>query len=255
VRRRLIALAAAVLAVAVFIVVRDAARGYRTAYGARIERFTLHSTLVHRQLHEIRVVPKRHAAWTLVLLHGRGLPPGSWLNQPFFDALHDLGPAAPVVLLLDGGDHSYWHDRAGGAWGTMVRRQLHGRVALGGISMGGYGALLLGAQADVCAVGARSPALWFHAGDSAAGAFDDAADYARHDIVAHPPPYHSAVWIDVGTEDPFRNAAVAYAREVHAQLHVWPGGHDHAYWSAHVRQYFSFYAAHCVPQDRAARSP
>ena len=35
--------------------------------------------------------------------------------------------------------------------------------------MGGYGALLLGAKADVCAIGGHSPALWFHAGDSAAG--------------------------------------------------------------------------------------
>lgn len=44
------------------------------------------------------------------------------------------------------------------------------------------------------------------------------------------------VWIDVGTEDPFRSAAVHYAHEIHAQLHVWPGGHDDSYWHAHLRR-------------------
>jgi Putative esterase len=245
VRRGLALIAVAIVAVGVYITVRDRVRGYHTTYGARIEHVTLHSQLVHRDLHELRIVPLRHGRWTLVLLHGRGSTPSSWLDQPFFDALHSLGADAPVVLLLDGGDHSYWHDRADGKWGTMVLRQLHGRVALGGISMGGYGALLLGAKARVCAVGGHSPALWLNAGDSAAGAFDDAQDYARNDIVGHPPRYRAPVWIDVGTQDPFHDADVRYAHEIHAQLHVWPGGHDHAYWSAHIRSYFQFYARHC----------
>jgi hypothetical protein len=71
-------------------------------------------------------------------------------------------------------------------------------------------------------------------------------DYARHDIVNHPPHYSAPVWIDVGTEDPFHNAAVHYAREIHAQLHVWPGGHDSGYWHSHMRQYLAFYAQHCA---------
>ena len=244
--RRGLALAAiVVVAVAAFVIVRDVRRGYRTSYGASIEHFTLHSRLLHRNLREIRVVPKHHASWTLVLLHGRGSSPASWLDQRFFDALHSLGPRAPVVLLLNGGDHSYWHDRADGEWGTATVRQLHGRVALGGISMGGFGALLLGSRARVCAVGAHSPALWLHGADTPAGAFDDAADFARNDVIAHPPHYGAPVWIDVGTEDPFHDAAVAYAHEIHAQLHVWPGGHEHSYWSAHMRSYFQFYARHC----------
>lgn len=54
------------------------------------------------------------------------------------------------------------------------------------------------------------------------------------------------VWIDVGTEDPFHNAAVHYAHEIHAQLQVWPGGHDSRYWHSHMRQYLAFYARHCA---------
>jgi enterochelin esterase-like enzyme len=239
----------AVLAIAAYVVVRDVIRGYWTTHGARVEHYTLHSRLLHRDLHEIRVVPAKHGNWTLVLLHGRSSGPSSYLSQSLFDALHALGSRAPVVLLPDGVDHSYWHNRADGKWGSMVLREIvprHGRVAIGGISMGGYGALLLGAQGRFCAVGGHSPALWFSGADSAAGAFDDAEDYARHDIVNHPPHYHAPVWIDVGTEDPFRNAAVHYAHEIHAQLHVWPGGHDSGYWHSHMRQYLAFYARRCA---------
>jgi enterochelin esterase-like enzyme len=254
VRRGLIVLLVAALAVAGFIVIRDLRRGYWTTRGARVSRFTLRSRDVGRDLHEILVTPRRHTRVLLVLLHGRSSSPSSWLNQTFFDALASLGSKAPVVLLLDGGDASYWHDRRDGRWGSMVvdeavpagRRRTHAaRVALGGISMGGYGALLLGPRVHACAIGGHSPALWFHAGDSAAGAFDDAADYARHDIVAHPPRYRAPVWIDVGTRDPFHDAAVAYAREIHARLHVWPGGHESSYWRAHMRSYLRFYASAC----------
>jgi S-formylglutathione hydrolase FrmB len=247
-RRVVVGALSAVLALGAWIAIRDVRRGYWTTRGAAVSRFTLHSRLVQRDLHEIRVVPKRHSDVTLVLLHGRGSTPSSWLNQGFFNALASLGARAPQVLLLDGGDHSYWHDRADGKWASMVLQEAvpkHGRVAIGGISMGGYGALLLGARGRFCAVGGHSPALWFHAGDTPAGAFDDAADYARNDIVGHAPRYRAPVWIDVGTDDPFRDAAVAYAKKIHAQLHVWPGGHDHAYWSAHMRQYLSFYARAC----------
>jgi Putative esterase len=238
-----------VLAVVGYVVVRNRIRGYSTTRGARIERYTLRSRFVHRDLHEIRVVPAEHGNWTLVLLHGRGGGPAGMLSQSLLDALHDLGKRAPVVLLPDGGDHSYWHNRAGGDWGSMVLDEIvpsSGRVALGGISMGGYGALLLGAYGNFCAIGGHSPALWLSGADSAAGAFDDAEDYGRHDIVNQPPRYSAPVWIDVGREDPFHDAAVRYAHEVHAQLHVWPGGHDSSYWHAHMRQYLAFYARHCA---------
>jgi S-formylglutathione hydrolase FrmB len=58
-------------------------------------------------------------------------------------------------------------------------------VAIGGISMGGFGALNL-ARLDprrFCAVGGHSAALWASGADSAAGAFDDAADFSRNDVI------------------------------------------------------------------------
>ena len=234
--------------------------------GGAIERFTIRSAVVHRDLHEILVVPPtpRGRPWLLVLLHGYGGVPDSFLRQPLFDGLRALGRRAPYVLLLDSGADTYWHDRRDGRWGTEaldeaipagVARTDAKRVAIGGISMGGYGALLLGQGGRFCAVGGHSPALWAHGRDTAPGAFDDAEDFARHDIVGRPPSYgHTPVWIDVGRDDGFRPTDVLYAHEIHAQLHVWPGAHVWSYWSAHMRQYLAFYAAHCA-EDRAARSP
>jgi hypothetical protein len=215
----------------------------------RIEPYTLHSRFVHTPLHPIRIVPTKHGNWTLVLMYGRGGRPAGELTGRLLRALQKLGRRAPVVLLPDGGDHSYWHNRADGAWESMVLKEIvpkHGRVAIGGISMGGYGALLLGARRHFCAVEGHSPALWFGGAYSAPGAFDDAEDYARNDIVNHPPHYTSPVWVDVGTEDPFHDAAVYYADEIHAQLHVWPGGHDGDYWDPHFARYMAFYVRHCA---------
>ena len=210
-------------------------------------RFTLRSRFVHRTLHEVRVLPARHGDWTLVLLHGYGAGPSQFLGQPFFDTLAALGPRAPVVLLLDGGRDSYWHDRADGKWASMVLEEAiprRGRVAIGGISMGGYGALLLGSRHRFCAVAVQSPALWTSAAQTAPGAFDDAGDYARNDVFELRPP--RPLWIALGASDPFREAALAYARRAGVTAHVSPGGHDAGFWDAHMPALLRFTARACA---------
>jgi len=241
---------------------RDWRRGYQSTRGATVTRFTLHSSLVHRDLHEILVTPPgdRHRP-LLVFLHGRSSAPDSNLRQPLFDALHDLGPRAPAVLLADGGDHSYWHDRRDGKWGTSVLREAipaalsrshvdgH-RVAIGGISMGGYGAYEIARQRPrrFCAVGGHSAANWLAAGDSAPGAFDDAADFARHDVVGlaqargRRPWRRAALWLDGGDRDPFLTADRALASALGISMRVSPGGHEGAYWRRHYGDYLRFYA-------------
>jgi hypothetical protein len=221
---------------------------YHSTRGARVVRFTLRSRYVHRDLHEVRVVPARHAGWTLVLLHGYGAGPSQFLSQPFFDTLAALGRRAPVVLLLDGGRDSYWHDRAGGRWGSMVLKEAipqRGRVAIGGISMGGYGALLAGSRAQrFCGIGVLSPALWLQPGETAPGAFDDREDYERNDVFELPPPH--PLWIGLGASDPFRQAALAYAKRAGVTAHVAPGGHDLAFWDAHMPALLRFFAHACA---------
>jgi len=74
--------------------------------GVRIERVTLRSRLVHRDLHELLVRPQGAAGGRplLVLLHGRGSSPSAFLQQGLAPALRALGPRAPDVLLADGGE-------------------------------------------------------------------------------------------------------------------------------------------------------
>jgi S-formylglutathione hydrolase FrmB len=265
-RRLIVAVAALVLVAAGWIAVRDVRRGYWTTRGAHVETLSLRSRLVGRTLHPILIVPRGggRGRELLVFLHGRSSAPASNARQSMFDALHSLGGRAPVVLLAVGGDHSYWHNRRDGAWGSSVLlEQLplalarsHAdprRVAIGGISMGGFGALDLARLAPrrFCAVGAHSAALWFRGADSAAGAFDDAADFARHDVLrlaAARRLYGMPVWIDVGRADPFAAADTALARDLRAhgtrvrfQLH----GGGHSGWSRRFVEYLRWYAGAC----------
>ncbi|HEX5712936.1 MAG TPA: alpha/beta hydrolase-fold protein, partial [Solirubrobacterales bacterium] len=127
------------------------------------------------------------------------------------------------------------------------------RLAIGGISMGGFGAysIALRNPGRFCAVGGHSAALWFEAGETAPGAFDSATDFERHDVVEAVQSDSGAfggtrVWNDYGDEDPFRpynEGFVAALERGDAPLsaHSWPGGHDGSYWDTHWPAYQRFY--------------
>ena len=255
----------AIVAVLAFLVVREVTAG-PDKHGAREVTFTVKSRLVKRSFDEKAVVPAGGASGKrplLVFLHGRGGHPGDFFSGEFYGALAKLGDRAPIVVQLDGGNHSYWHDRRDGRWGGYVLREAipaavrvlgadPRRVAIGGISMGGYGAFDLARRGHFCAVGGHSPAFWLTGGQSAPGAFDDAADFSRHDVYAyarsHHRPYGSAeLWVDRGDRDPFAAADAQVVRALRANgskvsSHVWPGEHETAYWRAHTASYLRFYA-------------
>jgi S-formylglutathione hydrolase FrmB len=262
-----LALLAAVLACAAL--TAGALRAGPDPRGAQVVRFTVHSRLLGRGLDEVGVVPAGVSATDrrplLVFLHGRGGQPDDLLSDQFYAGLAALGPRAPIVVALYGGDHSYWHDRRDGRWGSYVLseaipqavRSLHadpGRVAIGGISMGGFGAFDLArrARGRFCAVGGHSPAFWLSAGATAPGAFDGGADFARHDLYsfvrAHRRPFGSApLWIDRGDQDPFTGADAQIVHALRASgatltAREWPGAHVGAYWRSHMAQYLRFYA-------------
>ena len=119
--------------------------------------------------------------------------------------------------------------------------------------MGGFGALDLArlAPARFCAVGAHSAALWFRGADTPAGAFDNADDFERNDLLRFARErvlYRVPVWIDVGTADPFLEADTSLAHELKARgtpvkLVVHGGGHSG--WSARMGEYLRFYATAC----------
>jgi enterochelin esterase-like enzyme len=248
------------------LVVRNALT--RDRHGASVTHFTLHSRLLHRDVAETAIVPSGtpdKGGPLLLLLPGRGSKLQDGLqSEALFRALAYEGHRAPNVVLVNGADHSYFHDRRAGRWGSYVVREvlpeairrLHAdpkRVAIGGISMGGWGALDIArlSPGRFCAVGGHSAAMWRFGGETPAGAFDDADDFARHDLIAaaraNPDLYRSArVWLDAGTEDPFhaalaRFASVVHSRGVPVKLHSWKGGHEGAYWNAHWSAYVRFY--------------
>ncbi len=266
-RRRLVALG---LVLAVALAGVALARSLRGAdrHGARVEHFFVRSRFVHARLRETAVQPRGTAGRPrplLVFLHGRGMGEDGSLNSQMFAALARLGSRAPDIVFPDGGDHSYWHDRHGAAWGRYVMDEViprtikrlgadPKRVAIGGISMGGFGAFDLARlyPRRFCAVGGHSPAIWQNAGETAPGAFDNAADFARHDIVRVARTHLRSwagkpLWLDAGTADPFDPGDRAFVSALRAgglkiTVHRWPGGHTGSYWRRHWGSYLAFYA-------------
>jgi predicted esterase len=229
-----------------------------------VTSFAVQSSLVGRQLYGVLVTPAGGGEGRplLVFLHGYGASPSDTLSPAFTMALRRLGDDAPVVLLPEG-DTGWWHNRQEGKWGSYVLREAipaglrrsgadpH-RVAIGGISMGGFGALDIGRRhGRFCAVGGHSPAV-LTAEDSGFG-FDNLRDFARHNLLAiarKGSPYDTPVWLDVGNRDELRPTVTRLARELRADgtdvsFHVWPGAHDGRYWDAHFGQYLKFYADAC----------
>jgi len=154
-----------------------------------------------------------------------------------------------AVVAVDGGGN-YWHKRASGEdSGAMVLDELipmldsqgldTSRVAFLGWSMGGYGALLLGARlgpARTAAISAVSPALWLSSGATAPGAFDGADDFAANSVFGLPALGSIPIRIDIGTSDPFYSATQTFIGQLpHPPAGgSSPGGHDGAYWSSQL---------------------
>ena len=230
--------------------------------GVTVDSFTIESRALGKAMPIKVAVPVGGAMGRplLVFLHGRGDDEGSELFQGLFDALTKRD--APVVAFPYGGDASYWHDRKSGAWGRyvvsdvipQVVRRYHldaKRVAIGGISMGGFGALNLARlhPGFFCAVGAHSPALWRRAGETAPGAFDDAKDFAQNDVIGsaqHGAFQDEHLWIDIGSDDPFVpgvDAIIKALADGNAETERFPGGHGTNYWRTHFARYMTFYTA------------
>jgi S-formylglutathione hydrolase FrmB len=235
-----------------------AAAGCGGLGGPDSERLEQRSRAVGETLEHRVLVPERAGDRPplLVLLHGRGGGPEGMVSDALTDALDAAGDRAPIVLLPDGGESSYWHNRDDGAWTRMVMREAipaaierfdadPRRIAIGGISMGGFGALHLAAAFPdrFCAVGAHSPAIFPDGASSAEGAFDDAEDFDRHDLLKRAPQIPPGTWIDIGDDDPFAAAVKTLVERMRLpRFHPWPGGHDGDYWNAHTDEYVRFYA-------------
>jgi pimeloyl-ACP methyl ester carboxylesterase len=169
-------------------------------------------------------------------------------------------PLAPFAIAAADGGGLYWNRHPGDDPLTMVVSELiplcrrlglghppHGVGAVG-LSMGGYGALLLAESHPrlVSAVAALSPAVWTSYEQARAangGAFASAADFAADDVIAHA---HRLSGIPVrvltGRDDPFRPGVAALARALPAGATVTlaAGCHDDAFWAAHQHAALAF---------------
>jgi enterochelin esterase-like enzyme len=115
-----------------------------------------------------------------------------------------------------------------------------GRIAVMGVSMGGYGALLLAEKyPDLFgAVAAISPAVWTgyrQARQANPGAYASAAAFAAGDVVTHAAALsRRPVRIAVGYDDPFYPGVRALARALPpgAVVVLGPGCHDSSFFTA-----------------------
>lgn len=200
----------------------------------------------------------------LLLVAGRGQPLDALLDKGWYASLLTLGLQAPDVAIVSVPADSQAHDRSSGKWGTYLLQDAVAaavkqtgadpkRVAIGGFDMGGFGALVAARTAPTrfCAVGAASPELWSSFGLAPAGAFDDAADFARNDILgaarAGTYPDVGPIRLDVGSDDPqlpqvkqLAAALTASGRDV--SLHVLPGHASIVLWRAESGNMLRFYA-------------
>lgn len=188
----------------------------------------------------------------VIALHGKGGSASAVMAGGVETGLAQaVGAGLPpfAVVAVDGGG-SYWHRRTSGEdAGAMVLNELipmlgeqgldTSRVGFMGWSMGGYGALLLGARlgpARTAAICAVSPALWLSPGAAAPGAFDGPDDFAANSVFGLPALSAIPLRIDCGYDDPF----YAATREFIAGLPTppaggfSPGGHDSTFWSSQL---------------------
>jgi enterochelin esterase-like enzyme len=169
----------------------------------------------------------------VVMLHGYG--------GNHTDAVAGMSPAQALALRVDGtplppmamvtvdGGGGYWNPHPGDDPMGMVLDELiprlgaqglgepaH-RVGVMGISMGGYGALLLGERAPhvISAVAAISPAIWTsydEARQANPGAYASADDFAADDAITHAGALRSTpVRVASGDADPFHAGVEALA--------------------------------------------
>jgi len=200
----------------------------------------------------------------LVALHCRGADHSAvyrslHLDQYLADAVRSGVPPFAIAS-VDGGESSYWHPRRGTDPTGMVVHEflpllarhnlVTSRIGLYGWSMGAYGVLYLAERLGARRVAvtiAESPAIWHHSWQSAAGAFDDAADWRRHDIWPHLDRLRGiAMRIDCGASDGF----APITRYLRSRIHPTPAGgieagnHDGQFWNSQAPAALRFAGRH-----------
>ncbi|HJV98660.1 MAG TPA: alpha/beta hydrolase-fold protein [Arthrobacter sp.] len=161
-----------------------------------------------------------------------------------------------AIAAVDGGE-SWWHRRATGTdTQAMVVEEFipllagqgldTGRLAVFGLSMGGFGALLLASRHRIRglrAVSAMSPAIWSMHDAGRADNFDSAADFAANDVFALRPELATLPKrIDCGTSDNLLYSVKDYVGGLPGDHEggFQAGGHEDGYWRSILPEVLSF---------------
>jgi enterochelin esterase-like enzyme len=205
----------------------------------------------------------------MYMLHGAGGNYTEWSDSYLpqqLDNMIERGLVQPMIVVMpDGGERTYFANWDNGprysdyiAQDVVTEVDSHFRTlpqqasrAIGGLSMGGYGALSIAMRNPTIfgAVGAHSPSirlawdseLWFLTGENYLE--QDPIWLSRNGAGVDRMLY----WIDVGDEDWWR----PNIEELHAAFesgglnvswHVFPGTHEAEYWIDHVPDYLRFYS-------------
>ena len=176
----------------------------------------------------------------------------------------DSRPLAPMAMVTVDGGNGYWYPHPGDDPMAMVTGELiplcrrlglgrpPRRIGMMGISMGGYGALLLAEKHPhlVAAVAAISPAIWTsyaQARTANQGAYSSAAAFAANDAVTHAPALaRIPVRVASGYADPFFPGVQALARALPAAavIDLTKGCHTGAFFAAQQPPSLAFLARH-----------
>ncbi len=204
----------------------------------------------------------------LYMLHGRGGHRDEWPTYGLVDVADQeirSGNLAPLIIVFPQGDDGFWanHTGDGPRWGEYVVRDLVPHIdatyrtlrspaarAIGGLSMGGWGALHNAfLHPEVFGVvGAHSPSLRLD--DGSLAFLGTGEEFARKDPVSlartRPGLGSLRIWMDSAQEDPWleQTTLLHQILQVRGIDHIWqvyPGIHEWTYWHEHAIDYLRFY--------------
>ncbi len=215
-----------------FVAAACTTRDSRPAPAAAMSEFTIddHGTPVRCLYHEAGDASQQNRT-AIILLHGASADAAQWTDIGLVDALDQLaypGVRSAVAIAPDIGEPPLVERLVlDTVVPVVIERFAPDHFAISGISRGGAMALTIARREPT-----RFGSVGLHS--------------AATNLTSPIEPVGWRCWVDVGTDDHLRNAAATTANSLRAsgvtvEEHVWPGGHDRAYWRRHLTDYLDFH--------------